>query len=234
MGYEATNNFFETAGKDYDKTLNEWKSQVEEDVETEKSIMSNLENAVKKGGEDFALAQDIEVKLKDHRSVMHPGYTYTSDNVDMKVLPRQMTLKNKNKDHHMFQMVCYKTRISPNHLPNDHQTQDINQVPFTSFLPSPQEQNQLVDEFIVLVGNLWAHYIPSLQRFADFLPKRIARSEVENTSKKTEKVFSIDGQQLGTVIHWFLTSGKHIAFSSQRLVEGFVQIFYIIFFSAKD
>ena len=56
-------------------------------------------------------------ELEEHRAQMHFGYSFTGDNVDMRVLPRQMTIKNKAKDHHMFQTVAFKNRISPNHLP---------------------------------------------------------------------------------------------------------------------
>lgn len=54
-------------------------------------------------------------KLIIHREIMHPGYSLTGDNVDLKVRPRQMTQKNQNKDHHMFQYVAYENRVSPNH-----------------------------------------------------------------------------------------------------------------------
>lgn len=51
MGHEATSNLFETAGKGFDKSLNEWKLQVEKDAKIEMSIMSDLETAIKEGGD---------------------------------------------------------------------------------------------------------------------------------------------------------------------------------------
>ena len=38
MGYNATNNLFETAGKGFDKHLENWKCQVEKDVERERIL----------------------------------------------------------------------------------------------------------------------------------------------------------------------------------------------------
>lgn len=188
MGYGATNNLFENAGKGYDKSLKEWKSQVEEGVQEENSIIAHLDNATADGGADCDLAQQLNQELQSHRTEMHPGYSFTGDNVDMRILPRQMTLNNKNKDHHMYQMVCFKNRISSNHLPNSSAKNNVDQMPFSSFLPSAEDQFSLVEELIVLVGITWAKYIPSLSWFLECLPKQITHAQMENTKKKTEKV----------------------------------------------
>ena len=56
---------------------------------------------------------------------MHPGYSFTGDNVDMRCTPWQVTLKNRNKDHHMFLIVAFKNRVSSNHLPADKPKRNI-------------------------------------------------------------------------------------------------------------
>ncbi|XP_022783267.1 uncharacterized protein LOC111324048 [Stylophora pistillata] len=119
---------------------------------------------------------------------MHPGYSFTGDNVDMRILPRQMTLTNKNKDHHMYQMVAFKNRISSNHLPNISPKNDASQVLFSSFLPNAEEQSTLIEELIILIGHVWGKFIPSLAWFTECLPKQIVHAQMENTKKKTEKV----------------------------------------------
>ena len=52
--------------------------------------------------------KEKEAELLTHRASMLPRYSFTGDNVDMRCTPRQMTLKNRNKDHHMFQIVAFK------------------------------------------------------------------------------------------------------------------------------
>ena len=99
-----------------------------------------------------------------------------------------MTIKNKAKDHHMFQTVAFKNRISPNHLPDDQPKRYINQEPFTTFLPSAEEQLQLVEELVVLVGNKWTEYFPALGWYADYIPKHIRHENMKETKRKTEKV----------------------------------------------
>lgn len=192
MGYNATNTLFETAGKGFDKHLQNWKSQVEEDVQKENAILLRLGNAVAEGGEECELVQQLYEELQSLRAIMHPGYSFTGDNVDMRILPRQMTLTNRNKDHHMFQLVSFKNRISSNHLPNSSCKADVNQVQFSTFLPSAEDQSTLIEELIVLVGHVWAKYIPSLAWFHECLPKYIVHAQMENTKKKTEKVSEIN------------------------------------------
>ena len=113
MGYSATNILFEAAGKGFDTDLKTWKSQVEEDAEKENSILLKLHDAVAEGGAECELVQQLNEELQIHRAAMHPGYSFTGDNVDMRILPRQMTLSNRNKDHHMFQLVSFQKTEFP-------------------------------------------------------------------------------------------------------------------------
>jgi len=144
------------------------------------------------GGEECELVQQLYEELQNLRATMHPGYSFTGDNVDMRMLPGQMTLTNRNKDHYMFQRVCFKNRISSNRLPNSSPKADAKQVQFSTFLPSAQDQSTLIEELILLVGNVWAKYIPSLAWFHECLPKCIVHAQMENTKKKTEKVCEIN------------------------------------------
>ena len=60
--------------------------------------------------------------------------------------------------------------------------------PFTTFLPSVDEQAQLVEELVILVGQKWASYIPALAWFKDHLPPRIHHEQIEQMKTKTKKV----------------------------------------------
>ena len=88
----------------------------------------------------------------------------------------------------MYQLVAFKNRVSSNHLPAGKPERDINTEPYTTFLPSADEQLQLVEELIVLVGHKWAEHIPELSWYKDFLPDHIQHDNIEETRKKTEKV----------------------------------------------
>ena len=186
MGYKATNTMFEKFGKDFDKDLKVWKETVEEDSKKERSLIEKEKETREQGNEEEHTQAKAE--LQNHRQAMHPGYSFTGDNVDIRCKPRQMTVKNRNKDHHMFQLVAFQNRVSPNHLPNDAPKSDVMKEPFTTFLPSVDEQAQLVEELVILVGQKWASYIPALAWFKDHLPARIHHEHMKQMKTKTKKV----------------------------------------------
>ena len=183
MGYASTNRLFESAGKGFDKKLKVWKEEVEKGVAKENSILKSLEKA------SDSEAEKLLLKLDNHRKEMHPGYSFTGDNVDMRILPRQMTLNNKNKDHHMYQIVAFKNRVPSNHFSNKQAKNNVESIPLSLFLPSATEQTILIDELVILIGHIWSQYIPSLQWFSESLPPVIVHGQMENTKKKTEKVY---------------------------------------------
>ena len=187
MSYDATSRMFESYGEDFDVPIKLWKEEVESGVRKEKELMASILKLERENSGQDVVKSAVK-ELEEHRAQMHPGYSFTGDNVDMRVLPRQMTIKNKAKDHHMFQTVAFKNRISPNHLPDDQPKRDINQEPFTTFLPSAEEQLQLVEELVVLVGNKWTEYVPALAWYADYIPKHIQHENMKETKRKTEKV----------------------------------------------
>ena len=110
MGYKATNTTFEKFGKDFDKDLKVWKETVEKDSKKERSLTEKEKETREQGNEEEHTQAKAE--LQNHRQAMHPGYSFTGDNVDIRCKPRQMTMKNRNKDHHMFQLVAFQNSVS--------------------------------------------------------------------------------------------------------------------------
>jgi hypothetical protein len=159
---------------------------VEKGVQKEEDLHRKLNNA--KSLEDHELAMKITTEISAHQETMHPGYSFTGDNFDIRVTPRQMTMNNQTSDIHLFQYVAFKNRVSANHLSNEIPTVACKDIPLTSFLPSVGEQQLLVDELTVLVGHKWASYLPSLKWFDVFLPNHIQHDHMNQTKTKTEKV----------------------------------------------
>ena len=116
LSYNSTNTLIEKLGQGYDSKLVDWKEEVEPGVKSEVDILESLKKA--QTAENENQIKKREAHLNTHRASMHQGYSFTGDNVDM-CTPRQMTLKNRNKDHHMFQIVAFKNRVSSNYLPLD-------------------------------------------------------------------------------------------------------------------
>ena len=117
LSYNSTNTLMEKLGQGYDSKLVDWKEEVELGVKREADILESLKQA--QTAENENQIKEREADLHTQRAFMHQGYSFTGDNVDMRCTPWQMTLKNRNKDHHMFQIVAFKNRVSSNHLPSD-------------------------------------------------------------------------------------------------------------------
>ncbi|KAK3754519.1 hypothetical protein QZH41_019112, partial [Actinostola sp. cb2023] len=185
LSYDATATMMEGLGDGYDRKLLEWKEEIEKGVKDENELLACVEAAP---DNDQNLIAQCQSALVTHRDTMHPGYSFTGDNVDINCKPRQMTMKNRNKDHHMFQIVAFKNRISSNHLPSNVHNGDVNTIPFTTFLPSPEDQSKLKDELVIIVGHKWAQYIPALSWLKEYLPPNITHEYIDKTHQKTEKV----------------------------------------------
>lgn len=152
--YNSTNTLMEKLGQGYDSKLVDWKEEVELGVKREVDILESLKQA--QTAENENQIKERAADLHTHRASMHQGYSFTGDNVDMRCTPQQMTLKNRNKDHHMFQIVAFKNRVSSNHLPSHKPKGNVNEIPFATFLPSSDEQSLLQRDLVVLVRHKWA------------------------------------------------------------------------------
>ena len=86
---------------------------------------------------------------------MHKGFYFVGDNVDLRTKVQQMTMKNQNKDQHMFPLCAYKNRISGNNLDNTKPKDNIETVEFRNFVPSVEESEKLADELSFHVASHW-------------------------------------------------------------------------------
>ena len=96
---------------------------------------------------------DLEKRLSEHRSSMHPGYYFVGDNVDTKV--RQMTSLNQHKDQHMYQMCAYENRVSGNDLDDSEPIQDSKTALFSQLVPGETEKEEMIVNFSYLVAKKW-------------------------------------------------------------------------------
>jgi len=171
--------------KDFDIKLLQWKRGVEEGVAKEKEILLDMSTLEDVSEEEIKLEME---RCKHHREGMHPNYSFTGENVDIMVKPRHLMKTHQNKDHHMFQYACYENRISPSHLPYDKPTGTIDSIPFTTFLPTAQEQETLVEQLTLLVCQQWTKYVPALSWFKEHVPEQIQHKHMAGAKKKTNKV----------------------------------------------
>ena len=198
--YTTTIALADKLANDWDVPLKEWKRAVELENEIEKELITQI-NYVKDtidlcGGQDDneLLAElvfgklDLEKRLSDHRSSMHPGYYFVGDNVDMVTKVRQMTSTSQNKDQHMYQMCAYETRVSGNDLDNSEPLQDPKTAPFSQLVPGETEKEEMTANFSYLVAKKWCQYLTYFAPFDAALPDYIEHKFIRDTTKCTKRV----------------------------------------------
>ena len=95
MGYKTVNKLLYDFGTQFGEVLLRWKNEVEEEESKESELLSVVQDLKSKN--DPRLEEAKHALEKNLRATMHPGYSFTGDNVDMRILPRHMTAKSKTK-----------------------------------------------------------------------------------------------------------------------------------------
>ena len=202
MSYKSTLAMVDKLAINWSKELTDWKVRVETDSEMEIKIfkqLDDLDDAI-----DFMFSQDMPIEglmmeleemqqsLAKHRKSMHPGYYFVGDNIDMKTSVRQMTNQNQRKDHHMFNICAFMNRIDGNMLDNTTAKADIRSIPFSTFIPNENDQEQLLENFAFLIAHIWCDFIPWLYPYKCTLPQYITHEHINDTKKKTQRVSLIN------------------------------------------
>ena len=96
-----------------------WVDEVDKDFRQEKALIQEIkqleEDAIFiddpiESISNLFQTENAKTDLLKLQKVMHKGLYFVGDNVDLRTKVRQMTIKNQNKDHHMFQICAYKNK----------------------------------------------------------------------------------------------------------------------------
>lgn len=196
LSYPATLALADRYGKDWDKTIKNWKVAVEQDRATEDRLMDSVQVYEELASMRQDVDEDTEVTLAlsnvrqdldQHRQSMHPGYYFVGDNVNMRTKVRRMTITNQNKDQHMFQICAYENRVSGNHLDNSRPMTNIDTYNFQNLIPGDHEKKCLLSEFTFLVSQQWSKYIPHFLPYINVLPKYISHEYLKEMKTRTNR-----------------------------------------------
>ena len=198
LSYQATLNIADNFADTWTYEIKTWTKQIEDDKRVEimyTQQIKDIRESIDLLSDEPAGAVDLifqlsekEKELEYHKSIMHEGFYFVGDNVDMKTNVRHMTIENQNKDQHLFQICAYKNRVSGNSLDNTKPKQDILTVPFSTLLPSLNDQEIFTNEFSFLVARTWATFIPHFRPYQNVLQPYIEHKYMKETTKKSERV----------------------------------------------
>ena len=94
MEYKTVNKLLYDFVTQFDEVLLRWKDEVEEEESKESELRSVVQDLKSKNDPRL---EETKHALENHRAKMHPGYSFTGDNVDMRILPRHMATKSKTR-----------------------------------------------------------------------------------------------------------------------------------------
>lgn len=120
----------------------------------------------------------------------HPGYRLVGDNVDIMIRPRQSSISNASRDLHYFNVMAVKNRISGNNLSSHKSNEQVKPVDCSLLLPSIEDHQRLLSNWIVLVGKVISKYVPALRWMRLYLPEHI-KHEYSSITKKKSDIVSI-------------------------------------------
>jgi hypothetical protein len=116
-------------------------------------------------------------------------YQIVGDNVDIRVVPRHMTLDHRTADHHWFHIYAVKNRVqAPPSLCDDHPIGDIKTAQLSVFLPTKQDCCDLAKEFIAIIMRVLVQHVPKLQRYASLVPVHLPHKHSTEMMRKSEIV----------------------------------------------
>ena len=112
------------------------------------------------------------------------SFNIVLDNIHLKVLASDMPSDNQNKVYHCCNHNTYLDLDL--HLENDVQTANLRELPNSVFLPSLDDQNSLLSDFVSLVGRVIVENLPAFAIFKDVIPLHMKHKYSGELKKKTE------------------------------------------------
>lgn len=205
MSPKSINKALDVIGEDYDLKLHEWKDSITSHMVQKKEAVEEkhrLELRKEELNEQLLLgndvhnqlnqiqaaASDLDQKILQIQEQRPSSFNIVLDNIDLKVLASDITSDNQNKDYHWCNHNAHLDRVNPLHLENDVPTANLQALPNSAFLPSLDDQNSLLSDFVVLVGRVIVENLPAFAIFKDVIPLHIKHKYSEELKKKSETV----------------------------------------------
>ena len=110
------------------------------------------------------------------------------DNVDLYQKPSHQSISRRAKDHHWFHIAAVKDRVISRGIPQCHSQADISTLPLQTFLPSIDDCEHLVQEFVVLVARVVVRNFPAFKFLESTVPSHIPHQYSDVMKMKSEIV----------------------------------------------
>ena len=162
-----------------------------DESESSKSAYETVDTTVKsmiEGGWSGVDAVDVESLQSSHSQCEPPSYQVIGDNIDLYVKTKHMTSNRQNKSIHWFVMNAIQDRVIAEGLDNSHQIRPIMEVENAAFLPSKDDNNDLLHDFVPLVTRVLSENVPAFACFRDVVVRHIPHEYSKEMKTKSPQV----------------------------------------------
>ena len=152
------------------------KEMITDESESSKIAYDTIDNIVKSTVEGRWAGMDaveVESIQSSHCQSEPPSYQVIGDNIDLYVKTKHMASNCQNKSIHWFLMNAVQDRVIGEGLDNSQQIKPIMEVENAEFLPSKEDNSDLLHDFVPLVTRVIAENIPAFACFRDVVVSHI-------------------------------------------------------------
>lgn len=133
-------------------------------------------------------AVEVESIQSSHCQSEPPSYQVIGDNIDLYVKTKHMANNRQNKSIHWFLMNAVQDRVIGKGLDNSQQIKPIMEVENAEFLPSKEDNSDLLHDFVPLVTRVIAENVPAFACFRDVVVSHIPHEFSQEMKTKSTQV----------------------------------------------
>jgi len=127
---------------------------------------------------------------KEKHQSYEGSYKVVLDNIDLRILTRNMTADNQNKDIHWCNHSAIKNRVSSDNQNSMKQTELLD-LDNSKILPGVTDHQNLRSDYIHLVSRILVEYLPCFNFLKSVCPLHIPHMYNKEMAQKSEKVYNI-------------------------------------------
>lgn len=158
----------------------------------DENIYSEVETLIKKTTQTELVSntsmETLSMLMQQSDSERPLGYQIIGDNVDLMIKVRHQASDKPNKSIHWFHLNAVKDRVSGAGLSEKGSIKLVDQVENWEILPSYQDNEGLLHDFIPLFARVICDRIPALKSFKDVVVRHIPHKYSNVTKQKSEQV----------------------------------------------
>ncbi|CAH3165645.1 unnamed protein product, partial [Porites lobata] len=157
----------------------------------DENIYSEVETLIKKTTRTELVSntsmETLSMLMQQSDSERPLGYQIIEDNVDLMIKVRHQASDKPNKSIHWFHLNAVKDRVSGAGLSEKGSIKLVDQVENWEILPSYQDNEGLLHDFIPLFARVICDRIPALKSFKDVVIRHIPHKYSNVTKQKSEQ-----------------------------------------------